>query len=318
MTTSQEILRGFIDRDGLGLEIGPLHRGIAPKREGYRVEILDHSDTDSLHKKYEKDPLVDHSMIEEVDHVSDGISLLQTINQRERYDWILASHVIEHVTDLIGFLNDCDALLRPGGSLVLAVPDKRFCFDARRPLSTVGQILQAHHERRTRHPPGVVFDHVASFVRRAGLAAWSEGQPGELMPENTLEQAYSLFQQAATDDTYHDVHGWVFSPSSFRLAIQSLRRLDLVPLREDEFRPTYGCEFFITLSRSGAGCPIEPDELVRRIDEELLAVQKPQPGAEAPRPEAPPLPNWVRTAAMIQDRVGRLWSRARGSVGTRN
>jgi 2-polyprenyl-3-methyl-5-hydroxy-6-metoxy-1,4-benzoquinol methylase len=46
------------------------------------------------------------------------------IGERHRYDWIVASHVID-VPNLVAFLIDCEALLKPGASLVLAVPDKR-------------------------------------------------------------------------------------------------------------------------------------------------------------------------------------------------
>ena len=47
----------------------------------------------------------------------------------ERFDLVLASHVLEHTTSLIDFLNECTPLLADNGVLALVVPDHRYCFD---------------------------------------------------------------------------------------------------------------------------------------------------------------------------------------------
>jgi 2-polyprenyl-3-methyl-5-hydroxy-6-metoxy-1,4-benzoquinol methylase len=164
----EDILRSWLERGGLGLEIGPLHAPIAPKRDGWHVETLDHADTETLRTRYRQSPDVDETAIEDVDYVSDGRPLPDVIGVRSRYDWIIASHVAEHVPDLLGFLLDCDAILKPGGRLVIALPDKRQCFDALRPVSTTGDVLQAHLERRTRPSPGVGFNFVARSMDLGG------------------------------------------------------------------------------------------------------------------------------------------------------
>ncbi|MBA3780525.1 MAG: methyltransferase domain-containing protein [Nocardioides sp.] len=69
------------------------------------------------------------------------------------YAWGIASHVIEHIPDLVGWLAQLADVVADDGVLVLAVPDKGYGFDAHRPLTTVGQILAAHEEGHTR--PGV-------------------------------------------------------------------------------------------------------------------------------------------------------------------
>lgn len=43
----------LIDQKGLGLEIGPSHNPIAPKKAGYKVHILDHLTADELRVKYQ-------------------------------------------------------------------------------------------------------------------------------------------------------------------------------------------------------------------------------------------------------------------------
>lgn len=267
-----EVMRAMIGSRGPGLEIGPLHRPIAPKRDGYNVVVVDHTSTQGLREKYAKDPNVDVSLIEEVDYVTDGRSILETIGQSGRYDWIIASHVIEHTPDLLGFLKDCERLLRPVGTLALAIPHRRFCFDALRPISTMGQVLQAHLEKRTRLSPGTLFDFVSESSKRNGLGAWFEGQEGQLVRVHPITEALNIFRQEATSSAkYRDGHAWVFVPASFRLILQMAQEMGMIELRESQYHETIGCEFFVSLSRSGAGTGLTDDELRRAAEEEQLA-----------------------------------------------
>lgn len=130
----KEVLLSAIDRNGVGLEIGPSHNPVAPKREGFNVSIIDHLSKSELIKKYQNSG-VNLAAIEEVDYIWRGERYADLVGQRECYDWVIASHVIEHSPDLIGFLQSCAEVLKPEGVLSLAVPDARFCFDQFRPIT---------------------------------------------------------------------------------------------------------------------------------------------------------------------------------------
>lgn len=80
------------------------------------------------------------------------------------FDWILASHVIEHIPDLISWFRDLGSIMSPGARLSLVIPDRRYCFDALRPPTTVGDILLAHDNRDTRPSARAVFDYFSSVV----------------------------------------------------------------------------------------------------------------------------------------------------------
>ena len=67
MDRIDKILRD-IDRGGQGIEIGASVSPVAPKRDGFNIEIIDHLDRDGLLNKYGAD-LEDTSIIEEVDYV---------------------------------------------------------------------------------------------------------------------------------------------------------------------------------------------------------------------------------------------------------
>ena len=231
---------------GKGLEIGPSHNPLMPKAAGFDVEILDYIDAEGLRRKY-ANAGVDVSAVEEVDYISDGRPMMEVIGDRHRYDWIVASHVLEHVPDLVAFLVDCEALLKPGGSLVLAVPDKRCCFDILRPVSTVGQVLQAHVDGRRRPWPGVIFDDIAYARKRTGRIGWGLGDRAPLEEVRPVEEARQVFEQACSSDDYVDIHCWVFVPSSFRLMVNALAAFGMTGLHELEFRIAGG-EFYAVLS----------------------------------------------------------------------
>ena len=255
--------------DGLGLEVGPSYNPLLPRSQGYNVEVLDHATQAELMEKYRTDRSIDSNRIEPVDHVWTGGSLAETTGGKGRYDFVVASHVIEHTPDIVTFLRDCEELLRPDGVLVLAVPDKRYCFDAMRPVSTTGAALQAFHERRTRHLPGIVFDHVSSYAMRGGHPGWHANENGRLSLSHTVNQARAHFDQASTAAIYIDAHAWCFTPSSFRLMIRDLNEMGLLQLKEQAFRTTEWFEFFVVLSRRGPGCGTGRLELLETTAREL-------------------------------------------------
>jgi hypothetical protein len=151
----------------------------------------------------------------------------------------VGSHVIEHTPDMLGFLKEYEVLLRPEGVLVLAVPDKRRCFDLLRPVSTTGAVLQAHHEKPSRHSPATAFDHVAHISQLPmDAGGWSEATRGNLALCIPCLFARAVFYRSAVSPEYFDFHSWTFTPSSFRLIIRGLNEIDLPDLRELRFQLT--------------------------------------------------------------------------------
>jgi hypothetical protein len=251
----QEKVMAGLNREGLGLEIGPSHNPIAPKRDGYNVHILDHLDRDGLRNKY-----ADHGQygvnidkIEDVDFIWQGQPLSELIGKTGCYDWIVASHVIEHVPDLITFFRQCEILLKTEGRLSLVVPDKRYCFDYLNHCSSTGEFLDAFEAQLSRPSVGKVFDHFANACKRGGNIAWNSTESGGLELIHPIEQARSLWNQARSEDTYIDTHCWRFTPESLRLVLADFKMLGLSGLEIVGEFVTVGCEFYVMLGRTGAG-----------------------------------------------------------------
>ena len=159
--------------------------------------------------------------------------------------------------------------MQPAGCLVLAVPDKRHCFDVFRPLSTAGDALRAHFERRKRHPPSLAFDHHAYAAARGGNIVWTSGFSFPATFVHQIAEAFSAYTAAIGSSDYVDAHAWFFVPSSFRLLMRDLHEIGAVALREAEFIPGVGPEFYVRMSLTGAGCPEGRIELMRRASAEI-------------------------------------------------
>jgi hypothetical protein len=267
MDRKQKALRN-IDRAGRGIEIGPSHNPLAPKRDGYRVEIIDHLTREQLIAKYTGHN-VNLDQIEEVDYVWSGQRFAELTGKSRHYDWVVASHVIEHAPDLIGFLNDCDALLKADGVLSLVIPDKRYCFDHYRPISGLARVVDAHVRHAGTHSAGTAAEYFLNVVACNGRIAWDSKTRGTFSFVHTLEQASNAMQDALSEKTYLDLHAWCFTPHSFRLIIHDLYALGLISLREVDYLPTAGCEFFVSLSQSGGGLPLSRLEALERVEAEL-------------------------------------------------
>lgn len=259
----------MVDRKGLGLEIGPSHNPLAPKREGYSVHILDHASTDELRTKY-KGHGVNLENIEEVDFVWHGEPLQELIGKTSCYDWIIASHVIEHVPDLISFMQQCAVLLKPAGILSLVIPDKRYCFDYFSSCSSTGNVFDAYAENRARPSHGQVFDHISNASKRNGNIAWSlDGLGGADELVHTFAEAKAHWARSISAADYIDVHCWRFTPASFRLLVSDLLNLELIDLEIKAEFDTTGCEFYVSLGRK-SGTSMKLDRLaalqVRKLE----------------------------------------------------
>ena len=263
----ERVLAG-IDRRGVGLEIGPSHDPIAPKREGFNVHVIDHASREELRRKYASHP-VDIDRIEEVDFVWKGETYLALTGRPRHYDWIIASHVIEHTPDLIAFLADCDSVLKDTGVLSLVVPDKRYSFDRFRPMTGLAAVLEANEAGNRKPSAGAIAEAYLNAASKAHQLAWSEGMPGDYYFIHSAHVAREKAQAALEADAYEDVHTWCFVPHSFRLLLHDLFVLGRTPLREVSFHPTEGSEFYVTLGRQGAGAEMSRMELLRAIDAEL-------------------------------------------------
>jgi SAM-dependent methyltransferase len=243
-------LREHIDVErGRGLEIGPLASPVVPRELG-SIAYVDHLPTDELRAKYRGDPDVDEQQIVSTDYVWGSTTLSEAVGRAAPVDYVVASHVLEHVPDLVGWLDEVTAVLRPGGRVSLAMPDRRYTFDVRRRDTDISEIVEAYLLHLRRPSVRAIFDHFYRFVAVNSGAIWA-GEPGHEDPAPDAITALAFATKAATTNVYLDTHCWVFSDSTFVDLVATLIGMDLVTLSFVSFHPTQAgeSEFFVTLER---------------------------------------------------------------------
>jgi hypothetical protein len=228
--------------EGRGLEIGPLDKPRLTK-DRYRVEYVDHAPTEALRVKYaDDDHMADHlDEIVEVDHVWGGdVPLATVVADGVRYDYVFASHVVEHVPDVIGWLDQLASVLADGGKVCLAIPDKRLCFDVNRGLTQMSDLVDAH--LRGLHAPSYrqIYDFHSQMVAVDAGALWAGTADYAGVWRDDLDPdawAYELCERAR-DGEYVDGHCHVFTPASFLDLYARLVALDLIAYRIFRFVPS--------------------------------------------------------------------------------
>lgn len=280
----------FVTKEQRGIEVGPWFAPLVPKRDGYNSLSLDIFNSDKLRQRALDDPHVPRELIpniEPVDLVGTSTEIEEIVSKAGllgRIDYIISSHNFEHLPDPVLFLQGCGRVLTSNGTLSMAIPDKRTCFDYFRPHSVLGGWLEAHFEHRAKPTFAQVFD------QRTLAAVYmndSRQYPGFSLGDDTgnlavAEELLGQFEEwkrkvETQDQTYQDAHCWTFTPSSFTLLIHDLRFLGLCPLEIEETSEANGNEFYVHLRNRGyspAGVNAQAhyerrQNLLRRISNEV-------------------------------------------------
>jgi SAM-dependent methyltransferase len=275
---------------GSGLEVGPLYDPMVRRHEA-DVRYVDLHPVDLLREHYSNHPGVPLDDIVDPDfHLigPDGTrSLPEAVQAAAPFDWVVASHVIEHVPDLIGWLDEVAQILVDDGRLVLAIPDRRFCFDAIREPTSIGEMLLAHRNGDRAPSVRAVYDHYSRAIILDPPAAWA-GEPPN--PAGRIHsQAYALERvRRQQEGQYVDCHVWLFTPASFVEQLVELESLGQTSFIIDELIPCAPneLEFYARLRRVPRALDPAEREAVRRtgirtwVDRELdrLPAPEPEPG----------------------------------------
>jgi hypothetical protein len=183
MERRDKLISGLDLRHGVGIEIGPLDRPAVTKQ-------VDHADTASIRKKYQDNTEVNITSIVNVDAVWGSQTLQEAIGPDRNVDYIIASHVIEHVQDVITWLEELRAVLKPRGEVRLAVPDRRFTFDYLRRETTLADILNAYLLRARMPLPISILDFCLNVATVNNVDSWEHRvDPSRLKPSYTATVA---------------------------------------------------------------------------------------------------------------------------------
>jgi SAM-dependent methyltransferase len=177
---------------GTGIEVGALHNPLRVPKNAH-VKYVDRMSVEELRKHY---PELNDVTLVPVDIIADG-ELLETIGDATQ-DFVIANHFIEHCANPILAIGNMLRVLKSGGILFIALPDKRHCFDVDRPETTFEHLLKDYQEgpawSRRAH-----FEEWARLVNKAKDDSEVEKQVISLMAMD-----YSIHYHVFTPDTMVD------------------------------------------------------------------------------------------------------------------
>lgn len=165
---------------GRGIEIGALHSPLKVSEKA-NVTYVDRMTVSDLLRQY---PEMASQQLVPVDIVADGERLEPLADGSQ--DFVIANHFIEHCQNPVLAIENIFRVLKPGGVLYLALPDKRFTFDAARPVTGIEHLLRDYTEggqcsRR---------EHFAEWTRLVdGIA---DARDAEARVNLLMEQDYSI------------------------------------------------------------------------------------------------------------------------------
>jgi hypothetical protein len=236
----------YVDpKNSYGLEIGAFDLPIVEPHEG-RCAFADWNTSDYLKDLASR--LAGHNadfVVPVQYNLKDGYDQIGS-----EHDWVSASHVIEHVPNVIGWLNQLESKLKIGGIVFLVIPDKRYFYDLFRSESTFTDALVALRASQTHPSFAQVFDHFYYSV--PGVVA-HEVWAGNAVPRPTLDFAGALALAEKAETEYIDAHCWVFTPQGFSSLIQSIIDARMTGFDLVDLRPTAAgqLDFSAVLRKTG-------------------------------------------------------------------
>ncbi|WP_291122665.1 methyltransferase domain-containing protein [Flavobacterium sp. UBA6046] len=245
MDERELFVRGIIlDPTKRILEIGPLNRPTVTKVDFPNCFYCDIRNTGQVKALYTGNEYlettgihVDVNTIVDIDYVLKE-SYKETFRGLEKFDYIIASHVMEHVEDIIAFLNDIASVLKPKGKFCIVYPDKRYCFDHFREGASFRDAYDVYR-RGTSETARMVLDFYNTAIdENDAIVYWSAENITSFLPKNNTAKAIINYEKVINGKKMDDVHFWPFSAVSFLIFLYDCVRADLLPYTCIEFHPT--------------------------------------------------------------------------------
>jgi ubiquinone/menaquinone biosynthesis C-methylase UbiE len=124
----------------------------------------------------------------------------------QQYDFVISSHMLEHSANPVKALNEWRRVLKEGGPLLLALPEKTYTFDHRRPVTSLEHFLEDFRLERDETD----LTHLTEILELHDLAR----DPGA----GTLEE----FKARSLDNfRYRCLHHHIFDTANTRALLEA-------------------------------------------------------------------------------------------------
>lgn len=132
--------KGYQFLSGDGIEIGAFENpAVLPAV--CNVKYCDVISTEEARNLFKE---VDASELKEVDHIID-LNATGLANFKDNsLDFVVINHVMEHLVNPINVIKELHRVLKNKGKLSIAIPDKHYTFDIKRPLTEFPELVESY------------------------------------------------------------------------------------------------------------------------------------------------------------------------------
>lgn len=215
------------------LEIGALIDPVLCRENG-NVFYADHLSTEELKEQFAWNTNFDSRQLVEIDYIwKKECALKECVDGQ--FDYVIASHVAEHVPDLIGWIEEIRQILKPDGQLRLVLPDGRYSFDMKRQPTRLADLLAAWLKKSTCPETHLVLDFALNKINdkdiprihaEYGLYPDKENLESQIPFSEVLEWG----ERTLIPDHYEDIHCWVLHLGLFVKLMMNLAEHGLIKM----------------------------------------------------------------------------------------
>jgi SAM-dependent methyltransferase len=192
---------------GNGIEIGALHEPSAVGDGAQVVYVDTHTKEESLRlfPELKADQLVTPVKLVNLD--------AGELNQfaPASMDFVIASHVLEHLANPVFAVEQIFTVLRPHGIALLAIPDKNFTFDRMRGTTSFGHLWQDYLDRVTENSD----EHYLDFLRGTAPQIF-DGPPENIANHLSHVRGRHEHSHVWSSETFHEFMFLVIPLLGFR------------------------------------------------------------------------------------------------------
>lgn len=212
---------------GHGIEIGALNNPLQLGKKVSSVLYVDIADKEGL---IGQNPETGKTGIYKPDMIADAEDLRPLLSNS--LDFVIACHVLEHLPNPLKALMEIWRVLKPGGILYLSVPDKRFTFDNKRPVTTLKHVIEDYKEGATVETSTEHYQEWVDLVE--------------------LQKQKPLFTSVDAAKRYR-IHFHVWVPESIPEILQYLAKEHQAPYRLVDYYYKNGDMDLVFICRKGGG-----------------------------------------------------------------
>jgi len=220
LLTGSEARRAFVAShlriEGRGIEIAPYFNPMIDRTK-HDVFYVDCIDNDEIQRKASENPGAKGRHVPLIDAVWAPDKRLAECVGGRRFDYAVASHVMEHVPNPLGWLGEILECVEVGGRVAIMLPRRTKSMDYYRQNTTFGQVVGWSIEKPTRPTPTQVMDFLSQAFHHRGEELEESSMPLFAAAErhysdlDALNYANFVWEQKH----YLDVHCSVWTPESF-------------------------------------------------------------------------------------------------------